>query len=77
MNDIEQRRKDAQRLIDWLYDRDTPTVSTRDAQRLSPVRNGARLDDALDNLARLGYVQVVQDGRKVLIQILATLATAV
>ena len=72
MNDIEQRREDAQRLLNWLYDRATPTVSTRDAQRLSPLRNGTRLDDALDVLERNGYVQVVQDGRKVLIQILAT-----
>jgi len=68
-----QQYKDAQRLIDWLVDRcdntGTLTVSTRDAQRFSPVRDGVRLDEALDVLTKANHVQLIRDGRKLLIEL--------
>lgn len=47
----------------------TDKISTRELQRLGPVREKQSLDDALKELADLGRARMVAEGRKKLIQI--------
>jgi putative DNA primase/helicase len=64
---------DAARAEEWavryLQGTDTDKISTRDLQRLGPVRDKQSLDDALRELADLGRARMLTEGRKKLVQI--------
>ena len=59
---------DAVRLDGWLIGfcqrERTRSISTRDAQRLGPIRDKPRLDAALRELEELDRVRVDRDGRR-------------
>lgn len=70
---VPQELSDALRVMAWLreYSRmqSTVEVSTRDLQRLGPVRNKARMDAALVELQEGHHVRVVAAGKRKLVQI--------
>jgi putative DNA primase/helicase len=72
---LPQGQADAMRLDNWLIEIGKPT-STRDAQRLGPVRDKNRLDSALTELQELGRVRVVREGKKRLIEVNPALMVA-
>jgi len=64
--DTPEHVRDAMRLSEWIVQRaaDGLEVPRRDVQRLGPVRDGARLDAALDHLERAHHVREVTRGRQ-------------
>ena len=64
---------DAVRLERWCLDkakeRGSCTVHKREAQQSGPVRDKRRLDDAIAELESLDRMRLIQDGKKVLLQI--------
>jgi putative DNA primase/helicase len=64
---------DAARLEEWalqyLKGTDTDKISTRDAQRLGPVRDKQDINAALEELADLGRARIIKAGRQKHIQI--------
>lgn len=64
---------DAGRLDDWLVEHcrreRTHLVSTREAQRLGPIREKEKLAAALRELEELDRVKVVQEGRRKIIKV--------
>lgn len=70
---LPQELADAVRLDSWLIEHckreRTHMVSTREAQRLGPVRKKERLTTALRELEELDRVLVVQDGRRKIIKV--------
>jgi putative DNA primase/helicase len=67
-----QNMRDAARVEAWaiqyLRGMGTDLISTGNIQRLGPVRDKARLDEALKELDDLGRARAVRDGRKRLVQ---------
>lgn len=65
--------RDAARVEEWavrfLKCSDTDKISTRDAQRLGPVRDKKDFDAALDELADLGRARIIKAGKQKHIQI--------
>jgi hypothetical protein len=64
-------------LSEWIVQRaaDGLEVPRRDVQRLGPVRDGARLEAALDHLARIHHVREVARGRQRMIEVNPELIT--
>lgn len=64
---------DAARLDNWLIDycksRLTTTVGKSHVRQHGPIRDGARLDSAISELADLDRVQLVKDGRRLYLDI--------
>lgn len=60
---------DAIRLDEWLLQRGEATTSTREAQQRGPLRDRKKLDAALMELAELGRVRLVKDGKRKLIEV--------
>jgi len=69
--DTPERVRDAMRLSAWLALRtdDGQEVPRRDVQRLGPIREGDRLDAALDHLARAHHVREVTRGRQRIVEV--------
>ena len=65
--------RDAARVEEWalqyLKGTDTDKISTRDAQRLSPVRDKQDINAALEELTDLGRARIIKAGRQKHIQI--------
>jgi putative DNA primase/helicase len=65
--------RDAARIEEWavgfLKCSDTDKISTRDAQRLGPIRDKKDLDAAIDELADLGRARIIKTGKQKHIQI--------
>ena len=70
---IRSARVIALRLERWCFDkakeRGFRTVHKREAQQSSPVRERKRLDAAIAELDSLDRMRLIQDGKKVLLQI--------
>lgn len=66
---VPEGQVDAMRLDEWLLQRGEPTTSTREAQRMGPLRDKRRMDAALTELAELGRVRLVKDGKRKLIEV--------
>ncbi len=70
---VPQELSDALRVMAWLRDysrtQSTAEVSTRDLQRLGPVRDKARADAALSELQEGHHVRVATVGKRKLVQI--------
>ena len=60
---------DAIRLDEWLLQCGEGTTSTREAQRMGPLRDKTRLDAALEELKELGRVRITTHGKRRLIEI--------
>lgn len=58
---------DAQKLLNWLLNNSFDVISTREIQRNSPIRERARLDNALEILIEHQYIRLNRDGNKTLI----------
>ena len=70
---LPQEQADAGRLDAWLIERcrktATQQISTRDAQRLSPVRDKQSLATALQELEELDRVRVIQETRRKIVTV--------
>ena len=70
---VPQELSDALRVMAWLMDysrtQSTAEVSTRDLQRLGPVRDKTRVDAALSELQEAHHVRVATVGKRKLVQI--------
>ena len=68
---LPQELLDAVRLEKWLIDfsQKNGEILTRDAQRLSPIREKNRLDTALAELEGLNRIKLDQDGKRKLIKL--------
>lgn len=70
--DVPDDVRDAMRLSDWLRSKANVSggiVPRRDAQRDGPIRDGDKLDVALDRLQRVHHIRQIRDGRRKLIEV--------
>ena len=55
---------DAETLSEWLINKEIETISIRDIQRLSPLRDKNRRNDAIEKLLEHHYVRLIKiDGK--------------
>jgi hypothetical protein len=60
---------DAQKLMNWLIEKDMPLTSTREIQRLSTLRDKPRLNDALTVLVEYNRIKVTKTGNKTMVEV--------
>jgi putative DNA primase/helicase len=70
---------DTTRLNDWLLTwckrNSVASISTRDMQRMGPLRDKKRLDAAIDQLTAHARVRLVKDGKRRMIEVNPALLT--
>ena len=59
----------AEKLIDWMINREEEMISQRDLQRLGPLRNKNQLEDIICLLEDHNYLKSSTQGKKTLIEI--------
>ena len=60
---------DAQKLMNWLISKKSSLTSTRDLQRLSNLRDKARLDDAIEILIEHKVLRQISEDKKTYLEV--------
>ena len=60
---------DAQKLMNWLIEKDMTFTTTREIQRLSTLRDKPRLNDALAVLVEHNRIKVTKSGNKTMVDL--------
>lgn len=64
-----QSTSDAEKLLDWFTSKNKSKITQRDTQRLGPLRNKHKLEDAIYLLEEHNYLKTTADGKKVTIDL--------
>ena len=60
---------DAQKLMNWLIEKDMTFTTTREIQRLSTLRDKPRLNDALTVLVEHNRIKITKSGNKTMVEL--------